>query len=48
MKTLRFFKFVEGRLEPVDSFSISDPETSGYSYLIVVIVDGIPVRSVIV
>lgn len=48
MKTLRFFKFVEGRLDPVETFSLAESESSPYSYLIVVLIDGIPVRSMIV
>lgn len=47
MKRLRFFKFVEGKLEEVESFSIVD-QMNPYSYLIVLEIDGIPVRSMLI
>lgn len=48
MKRLRFFKFVEGKLQEVESFSIVDKEMDPHSYLIVLEIDGIPVRSMLI
>lgn len=48
MKQLKFFRFIDGKLESVESFTLTDNKTDGYTYLVVLIVDGIPVRSLII